>query len=251
MNAPPPVTDDIALFLDFDGTLVEIARTPDAVEAGRATIACLEGLVEHLGGALAIVSGRPIHEIDHYLAPLRLPCAGLHGLETRLHPDEDVVRAPVAPEIEELKAALAGSGLLGRGVSIEDKGPAIAVHYRIAPDCEHAVLEVMQAAVAELPDLHLVHGKMVVEAKPAFRDKGWAVATFMDLHPFRGRTPVFVGDDVTDEDGIRAAESVGGFGVKVGAADSLARFRVGDVKGVRDWLALGLPAKVLARTPHS
>jgi len=251
MNAPPPVSDDMALFLDFDGTLVEIARTPGAVEASGAMIACLEGIVAHLGGALAIVSGRPIHEIDHYLAPLRLPCAGLHGLETRLHPDEEIERAPVGPEIEALKAALAGSGLLGRGVSIEDKGAAIAVHYRIAPDCEATVVEVMQAAIADLPDLHLVRGKMVVEAKPAYRDKGWAVETFMDLAPFRGRTPVFVGDDVTDEDGIRAAESVGGFGVKVGTAESLARFRVSDVAGVRDWLALGLPAKALARTRSS
>lgn len=251
MNAPPPVSDDLALFLDFDGTLVEIARTPDAVEAEARVIACLERLVDHLDGAVAIVSGRPIHEIDTHLAPLSLPCAGLHGLETRLHPDAGIERAPVGPELETLKAALSGSGLLGRGVSIEDKGAAIAVHYRIAPDCEEAVFEVMQGAIVDLPDLHLVRGKMVVEAKPAYRDKGWAVASFMDIDPFRGRTPVFVGDDVTDEDGIRVAEAIGGFGIKVGRGDSLARFRLPDVESVADWLALDLPAHATARKPQT
>jgi trehalose 6-phosphate phosphatase len=251
MNAPPPVSDDLALFLDFDGTLVEIARTPDAVEAEARMIACLERLVDHLDGAVAIVSGRPIHEIDRFLSPLLLPCAGLHGLETRLHPDEPVERAPVGPELETLKAALAGSGLLGRGVSIEDKGAAIAVHYRIAPDCEEAVHEVMQSAVMELPDLHLVRGKMVVEAKPAYRDKGWAVASLMEVSPFRGRTPVFVGDDVTDEDGIRAAQAIGGFGIKVGVGESAARFRLPDVAGVAAWLALDIPAHATGRKPQT
>lgn len=251
MNAPPPVSDDLALFLDFDGTLVEIARTPDAVETEARMIVCLERLVGHLDGAVAIVSGRPIHEIDAYLTPLSLPCAGLHGLETRLHPDAGIERAPVGPELETLKAALSGSGLLGRGVSIEDKGAAIAVHYRIAPDCEEAVFEVMSGAVADLPDLHLVRGKMVVEAKPAYRDKGWAVASFMDIEPFSGRTPVFVGDDVTDEDGIRVAEAMGGFGIKVGRDESLARFRLPDVESVADWLALDLPAHATARKPRT
>lgn len=249
MNAPPPVSDDFALFLDFDGTLVEIAPTPDAVSPSPSMIGHLRHLIDHLDGAVAIVSGRPIHEIDAFLAPLRLPCAGLHGLETRFLPDDEVVRTPVGPELATLKAALEGSGLLGRGVSIEDKGAALAVHYRIAPDCERAVVEVMEEAVGALPDLHLIHGKMVVEAKPAHRDKGWAVSRFMEMAPFRGRTPVFIGDDVTDEDGLRAVEAVGGFGIKVGEADSCARFRISDVAGVHDWLALDISSHVHRRSP--
>ncbi|WP_349358362.1 trehalose-phosphatase [Stappia sp.] len=242
MNAPPPVSDDFALFLDFDGTLVDIAPTPDAVLVDRRLLGHLQRVLDHLDGAVAVVSGRPIHEIDDYLAPLALPCAGLHGLETRLHPDEPVEAAPVGPELSALKAALSGSGLLGRGVSIEDKGAAIAVHYRIAPDCEAAVLDVMREAIAGLPDLHLVRGKMVVEAKPAYRDKGWAVRSFMERRPFRGRTPVFLGDDVTDEDGIDAAQAMGGFGIKVGEAESAARFRLADVAEVHRWLSRDLPA---------
>lgn len=244
MITPPPVSDDLALFLDFDGTLVDIAPTPGAVRPGKSLVATLERLTTHLGGAVAIVSGRPIGEIDGFLAPLQLPAAGLHGLQTRFHAEDEIDSAPVGPELAILKAALAGSGLTGRGVSIEDKGAALAVHYRIAPDCEEAVLEVMQDAISELPDLHLVRGKMVVEAKPAYRDKGWAVTTFMDRPPFAGRTPVFVGDDTTDEDGIRATEAIGGFGIKVGGAESLARFRLADVADVHRWLAGGLPSHV-------
>ncbi|WP_208976902.1 trehalose-phosphatase [Stappia sp. ES.058] len=242
MNMPPPVSDDFALFLDFDGTLVDIAPTPDGVRTANGLVDTLAGLMTQLGGAVAIVSGRPIREIDGFLDPLTLPAAGLHGLQTRFHSEDEIEGAPVGPELAILKAALSGSGLIGRGVSIEDKGAALAVHYRIAPDCEQAVLEVMQDAISELPDLHLVHGKMVVEAKPAYRDKGWAVTTFMERAPFAGRTPVFVGDDTTDEDGIRITEAIGGFGIKVGDAESLARFRIADVEGVHRWLAGGVPS---------
>ncbi|MCA1298364.1 trehalose-phosphatase [Stappia indica] len=247
MYAPPPASDDLALFLDFDGTLVEIAETPDAIETEAALIGSLQRLITRLDGALAIVSGRPIAEIDRYLRPLNLPCAGLHGLEARLFPGMPVERAPVRPELETLKAALAGSGLLGRGVSLEDKGAALAVHFRIAPDCEPLVWQVMSEAICDLPDLHLVRGKMVVEAKPAHRDKGWALEAFMERPPFCGRTPVFVGDDITDEDGIRAAEAIGGFGIKVGEGGSLARFRLRNVADVHRWLAQDMPASLHRR----
>lgn len=252
MNAPPPVADDFALFLDFDATLVEIAATASTVAPAPGLVHDLVDdllrIEEFLGGALALVSGRPIRELDGLLAPLALAAAGLDGLETRWRRDAAPERAPVGPELGILKAALAGSGLLARGVTLEDKGGALAVHYRFAPDCEPAVLEVMRQAIGDLPDLDLVLGGMVAEARPAQRDKGFAVRQFMERAPFAGRTPVFVGDDPTDEDGIRAAQALGGFGVKVGEGDGAARFRLADVAAVHFWLVAALDASVLRRT---
>ncbi|MAA97822.1 MAG: trehalose-phosphatase [Stappia sp.] len=247
MNAPPPVADDFALFLDFDGTLVEIAPTPTSIDIAPSLAGHLKRLERRLAGALALVSGRSIRELDDFLDPLDLPAAGLHGLETRFRAGEPAEPAPVGPEIAMLKEALSGSGLLSRGVTLEDKGAALAVHYRIAPDCEEAVMEVMRQVLEGLPDLHLVRGKMVVEAKPAYRDKGWAVSRFMEMDPFRGRTPVFVGDDVTDEDGIRMAQALGGFGIKIGDGHSEARFRLAGVKEVHAWLEETVSAR--ARPP--
>ncbi|MBO6756270.1 MAG: trehalose-phosphatase [Roseibium sp.] len=237
MNLPPPLGSKEALFLDFDGTLVDLAPRPDAVSVSSGLPDVLARLRDRLQGAVAVISGRPITEIDHHLAPLHLPAAGLHGLEHRSMPGADIIQDLPSVEIDALKAALEGSDVLRGGVFLETKGPALAVHYRASPDKEQDVRRFMAETVGAMPDLHLVEGKMVVEAKPNTTDKGHALRKFMDHAPFAERVPIFIGDDVTDEDGHAAAQALGGFGVKVGAGESCARFRLEDVAAVHAWLA--------------
>ncbi|WP_202395960.1 trehalose-phosphatase [Stappia sediminis] len=229
----------MSVFLDFDGTLVEIADKPEDVDPADGLKTTLSGCLSFLGGAVAVVSGRPIQELDWFLSPLRLPAAGLHGLEYRLKAEDPVVAAEIGTEIDVLRERLACAKIIRDGVFVEDKGSALAVHYRAVPQSGPDILAFMKDAIADLEDLHLVSGKMVVEAKPDFSDKGSIVEAFMEERPFQGRIPVFIGDDTTDEDGMRAARQLGGFGVKVGAGESIADFRLKDVAAVHDWLAAG------------
>ena len=231
----PPVPDSPALFLDFDGTLVEIAPEPDKVIVSDALPGLIEALVARTGGAIAVVSGRRVADIDRLLA-VPVAAAGMHGLERRAAPGAAVSQAPPPPEIATLRERIAGWEKLASGVVMEDKGAGLAVHYRAAPALEGAVKEAMRAFVADLDALHLIEGKMVVEAKAAGVDKGTSVAAFMKAPPFAGRTPLFIGDDVTDEDGMRAAQQLGGIGIKVGDGPSVARYRLPDVAAVHAYL---------------
>lgn len=224
-----------ALFLDFDGTLVEIAERPDAIRVERHLADTLGRLSTLLGGAVAIVSGRPLAEIDRHLSPARLPAAGLHGLQLRPLPG-GVAEGPVAetmpPRVSErLQDFAERNGLL-----LEHKGLAVALHYRNRPDLADACRAMVREAVRDAPGLHVLDGKMVLEVKPAGGDKGRAVQAFMERPPFHGRLPVFVGDDVTDEDGFRAANEMGGFGVKVGSGPTSARYRAESVPAFLAWL---------------
>lgn len=232
----PPVPERPALFLDFDGTLVEIADEPDQVIVADGLPALFEALVARTGGAIAVVTGRKVADIDHFLA-IPIAAAGMHGLERRVAPRADVSHAPPPDEIDTLRERIrAWDGLTG-GVHMEDKGAGLAVHYRAAPEREAAVKAEMEKLIADLPALHLINGKMVVEAKGTGFDKGSSVSAFMRAAPFEGRTPVFIGDDVTDEDGIRVAEELGGFGIKVGDGPTGASYRLPDVEAVHAWLA--------------
>lgn len=224
-----------ALFLDFDGTLVEIAERPDAIRVERRLAGTLGRLSGLLGGAVAIVSGRPLAEIDRHLSPARLPAAGLHGLELRRRPDAPARRLRAGGIPSQVAARL--EDFAGRnGLLLEHKGPAIALHYRNRPDLADICRSMVREAVRDVPELHVLDGKMVLEVKPSAGDKGRAVRTFMQRPPFRGRVPVFVGDDVTDEDGFHAANELGGFGVKVGAGPSAARYRADSVPVFLGWL---------------
>lgn len=236
MNVPP-LEPDMALFLDFDGTLVELAPRPEDVRVADGLVASLSRLSARLDGALALVSGRPIAEIDRFLAPLNCTAAGLHGHERRAYQEEFVQRAEPTADIRALKGVVKSSALLKNGVTLEDKGATIAVHFRDAPEREAQVSELMSEALRALPALHLVRGKMVLEAKPHGCDKGTSVLTFLKEAPFAGRRPVFIGDDVTDEDGIAAVQDAGGIGIKVGPGESCARYRLDDVAAVHHWLA--------------
>lgn len=236
-----------ALFLDFDGTLVDIAPEPGAVVIPSGLVPTLEALQRYLQGAVAVVSGRPIREIDRFLAPLRLPVAGVHGAERRSaaggmdcigeHPLDAVEQA--ANDL-----AAADSRLL-----VEHKRASIALHYRLAPDREAACIDTMQAAVARSPGLVLLRGKMVVEAKPGSASKGGAIEAFLREPPFAGRTPVFVGDDVTDEAGFAAVQRLGGLGVKVGEGATVAGQRLADPAALRREFEQAVAAKVTPGAP--
>lgn len=227
-----------ALFLDFDGTLVDIAMRPDAVQVPPGLVDVLQGLHHALGGALAVISGRPIAQIDAYLAPLRLGTAGVHGAERR-RADGSLVQEPVASLAEALRAA---TRLASRhpGLRVEVKRGALALHYRLAPALEGECVQALQQAAGASPGLALLRGKMVVEVKPAGVSKGRAIQAFLREAPFAGRRPVFIGDDQTDEAGFAAVQACGGAGVKVGGGPSSALHRCEDAAQMRAQLAQAL-----------
>jgi trehalose 6-phosphate phosphatase len=233
-QTPPPLQNDHALFLDFDGTLVDIAPAPDRIVVAPGLTQALARLLRPLGGALALISGRPIAEIDHWLAPLQLPVAGIHGAERRdgagrlsQHASDSLAGIVAVAE------ALAGAH---PGLRVERKRSAVALHYREAPHCEGVCREAMQAALATAPELALLPGKCVFEVLPRGISKGASVLAFMQEAPFRGRRPVFIGDDVTDEAGFEAVREHGGIAVKVGSGPSVADYRLADAAQVRRWL---------------
>lgn len=233
-----------ALFLDFDGTLADLAPRPDAVQLPAGLKDTLAALATRLDGALAVVSGRPIDALDAFLHPLVLPLAGVHGGERRDAQGRrstagdlpEAVRAALG-DLEQRLAALAAGH---PGLLVETKPGAVALHYRGAPQLEALCLQAMRGLVDAAPGLSLLHGKMVLEAKPAGADKGAAIAAFLDEPPFSGRRPVFAGDDVTDEAGFALVNARGGLSVKVGPGESRALQRLPDPQALRDWLAASL-----------
>jgi trehalose 6-phosphate phosphatase len=237
-STPLPLPDRIAIFTDFDGTLVDIAPTPDAVAPPAGLAEELEALSEAVHGAFAIVTGRPLASIDHFLAPASLPVAGSHGAERRRAdgsldtPDVSLGEAAAA-----IARALAPLGLEHRALIIESKPAGVALHYRQAPELAELCLNAMTKLVAAHPDFMVLRGKMVIEARPRRFSKGEAMRAFMQESPFVGRMPLFIGDDVTDEDGFVAAQAMGGVGLKLGAGDTVARLRIPDVAAVHKLFA--------------
>ncbi len=235
---PPRVTAGDAIFLDLDGTLVEIAPTPDAVQPAPGLLPLLETVSRRTGSALAVVSGRAVSDIDRILAPLVLPAAGLHGLERR-SAGGAFQRSPALPRGDELRAALRGFASGHPGVQLEDKGAALALHYRARPDLHAAAAAAVEAALGcERAGLAVQCGKAVIEIRPDGADKGMAVAAFMSEPPFAGRRPVFAGDDLTDEAAFRAVRARGGVAVRVGGERATAaEWHLPDVPAVHAWLA--------------
>lgn len=231
---PPPLRPEQALFLDFDGTLVDIAPSPERIVVEPALVHSLRRLQRRQGGAVAIVSGRPVAEIDRWLAPLVLPVAGVHGAERRCA--DGSVQRHGDGAIQQVLAAAEGLVRGHQGVWVERKSAAVAVHFRDAPQAEAACRRALAAVVAELPSLVLLAGKCVFEVLPADVSKGRALAAFMAEPPFAGRQPVFVGDDVTDEAGFVETRRHGGVAVKVGAGETAAGHRLRSADDVRRWL---------------
>lgn len=229
-----------ALFLDVDGTLLDIEDHPDEVRAGPRLKGLVSRAARALDGALALVSGRSIASLDRIFAPLVLPAAGLHGLERRAADGRVHYPEGFAARIAEARRDLMGFVQGQAGLLLEDKGAALALHYRSAPGLADEARAAMDRARRTLgEDFHVQQGKMVLELKPTGQDKGTAIAAFLDEPPFRGRRAVFVGDDVTDEDGFRMVNSVDGVSLRVGqpgAPPSAARHAIGGVDEFLDWL---------------
>lgn len=205
-----------ALFLDIDGTLLDLAETPDGIVVPPDLAGNLDALSRKLGGALALVTGRGVALVDDLFSPLRFPVAGLHGAERRDAAGE-VRRVSPSPAFEAMKQAIMLEASAWPGVIIEDKGAAVAGHYRQAPERQASVDELMQRHLhAVAPDWTLQRGKMVVEIRPASADKGAAVEAFLSEAPFAGRKPITIGDDVTDEAMFAVANRLGGLSLRVG-----------------------------------
>ncbi len=237
MRFPPPLTSRDALFLDFDGTLADIAPQPDAVQLAPGLAQDLQALHRALDGALAIVTGRTQADIDRFLSPLGLPLACEHGAHWRLPGAAGATAA--ALELGPVLQAMAGLAQRHPELLVERKSAGAALHYRQAPQLQALCHEVLARAVAQVPGAELMAGKCVYEVKPAGASKGQAIAHFLRQPPFAGRVPLFFGDDVTDEAGFAAAQAAGGVGVKVGAGESVAQARVDSPAAVRAWLHQG------------
>ncbi len=231
MQMPSLPGRDAALFLDFDGTLVELAPEPDAIVIPPELVPLLAALRDRLGGALAVVSGRAVGAIDTFLHPLDLPVAGVHGSERRAA-DGNLVLLPT-PSLDTVEQAAAALLHQHPALAVEPKRGAVALHYRQAPQLQEICRQTMEAAVAASPGVSLLHGKMVFEAKSSLANKGKALGAFLQEPPFAGRKPVFLGDDTTDEPGFAVAQELGGTGIKVGQGETLAHHRVAGPAAVR------------------
>jgi trehalose 6-phosphate phosphatase len=233
----PPCTDDLAYFLDVDGTLLEFAARPEEVRVDPQVRDLLERLAARTGGAVALISGRSLEDVDRLFAPLVLPVAGQHGAECRSAAGVLLCHATAR---ESLRPAAARMGELvseHAGLGFENKGFALALHYRRAPTLRSLVEREMRSIAAQLGnEYELQSGKFVVEIKPRGRDKGDAIAELAAQPPFEGRRPVFIGDDLTDESGFEVVNRMGGLTIKVGPGITRARWRLFDAAAVRRWL---------------
>jgi trehalose 6-phosphate phosphatase len=242
----PPWPRRPALFLDLDGTLLEIAEEPGAVVASDRLKALLGRLPAAVGGALAVISGRRIADVDRLLAPHRFPVAGVHGLERRDARGEVLTHAG-AEHLTRVRERLVSFAAARPGLLIEDKTLSLALHYRKRPELEPEIHAFGAALAAELPPaLEQLRGRKVIEIKPKGMDKGRAIEAFMGETPFEGREPVFVGDDVTDEAGFGVVNAMRGVSVKVRSGDTRARWRLAGVDAVLEWLERALSERVEA-----
>lgn len=234
MTQLPRPAADSALFFDFDGTLIDLAARPDQVKVPVDLAHKLTRLTQRFDGAVALVSGRPLSQIDHWLRPAVLPVAGVHGAERRSL-DGRVSRLKV-PGLDAVADKLQSWCEAYPGLLLERKPAAIALHYRGADELEELCVEAMTSASRELPDMSLMRGKKVLELKPKAANKGAALRAFLGEPPFQNRMPYFFGDDVTDEAGFEVVLELGGVAVKVGAGESLAPYRLQDPAAVMHWI---------------
>lgn len=239
MQKPPLPPRGCAFFFDFDGTLADLAPRPDAVIVGPDVLRFLADLAHAHGGAVAIVSGRPVVEIDAFLSPLRLPVAGVHGAERR-GPD-GFLRRVAMPSLGPARDWVQAFAARHPALLLEIKPGALALHYRGAPELEEACVAVMNEAQALVEGMGLLCGKRVVELKPRRASKGQAVRSFMNERPFRSRQPWVFGDDVTDEAAFETVLALGGVAVKVGEGESLAPYRLPDPAALCAWLEDAIP----------
>lgn len=239
----PPSLDDlrargpVALFLDFDGTLVDIAPTPDAIDVPGGLASALADLATQHGGALAVVSGRSLEDLKHHLGALRVAVAGSHGAEIRGASGEGIGPKP-AMLGQGTQQAIRDFADAHDGVEVESKTFGLALHYRAAPE-RRAEVEGFARELADQQGLQIKAGKAVCELMMGGGGKDRAVGILMNSAPFAGAHPVFIGDDITDEDGFVEAARHGGTTILVGEREgSAAQFGLADPAAVRDWLGL-------------
>jgi len=241
---PPAAHAGWAFFLDVDGTLLEIADTPSAVHVDTDLLELVAQLHELSGGAVALVSGRSISDLEALLGEARLPLAGQHGLERRDAAGRLWIHA--APPVAKCAIKESLAPVLDRhpGLLLEDKGLTLSLHYRHAPHLAAYAHRLMARLMREAGgELELQKGKCVIEIKPAGVDKGTAVAEYLTESPFRGRHPVFIGDDLNDEHGFAEVNRMGGISIKVGTGLSCAAYRLSGVAAVRRWLGDALKGR--------
>jgi trehalose 6-phosphate phosphatase len=231
---PPGLPRDAALFLDFDGTLAPIAPRPQDVVVPSWVVPTLTLLERLLGGAVAVVSGRPLGQIDNFLKPLRLPAAGVHGVERRLTSGQVRVHAGQPPHgVHDAAAELTRQY---PQLLLEVKPGALALHYRAAPELADLCSTTLHRALQGDADWDIIPGHCVFEVKARRVSKARVLQAFLAESRFAGRLPVYAGDDTTDEDGILEAQAGDGWGVKVGEGPSAARYRLADPAAVGAWL---------------
>jgi trehalose 6-phosphate phosphatase len=234
---PPPLTflEGAALFLDFDGTLVELAEAPDAIQVPDELPGLLQRLAARLGGRLALVSGRALADLDGHVRCPGVAMSGSHGLELRLA--DGSVRPLARPDaLDAARDEIARFAAGRQGLLVEEKPASVALHYRLAPERE-AEVTALVVDLAARSGLIVQHGKMVAELRPPGADKGDALEALMREPGFAGARPFFMGDDLTDEHAFEAAAALGGAGVLVGPPrETAARYRLAGVAEVGAWL---------------
>jgi trehalose 6-phosphate phosphatase len=230
--------DRIAVLLDVDGTLIEFAPTPQEVHVPPSLKHTLSRLRDRLSGALCLVSGRPLADLDRLFAPLRVPCIGGHGAENRLTPEGLIARAKTPPIDPLLRKRLLAIATETPGVLAEGKEYSLALHYRLAPEQEEFVRGEIARIIADFPAdaVEVLPGKSVFEVKPRAFNKGVALQALMKVAPFKGRQPIFMGDDVTDESAFAVLGEFGGLGFSVGRELAYTQGMFATPREVRHWL---------------
>jgi trehalose 6-phosphate phosphatase len=234
-----PHLNECAVLLDIDGTLLDLAPTPREVWVPPALSKALNRLLTRTSGALALVSGRSLNDIDLIFAPDQFPAVGGHGAEMRIAADSEAVATHAPPMDKELKRRLAVIAKLSPGILLEDKGYSLALHYRLAPHAEKAIYAAVSLIRADLPNapIEVLPGKSVCEIKHSGFTKATGVQELMTHEPFRGRRPIFIGDDVTDESVFAIMPELGGLAFSVGRRAHGVAGHFDEPRDVREWLA--------------
>jgi trehalose 6-phosphate phosphatase len=243
--------DECAILLDIDGTLLDLAPTPREVWVPPGLASTLNSLLMRTSGALALVSGRSLNDIDLIFAPEQFPAVGGHGAEMRISTDSEAVATHAPPMDKELKRRLAAIARLSPGILLEDKGYSLALHYRLAPHAEKAIYAAVSLIRADLPNapIEVLPGKCVCEIKHSGFNKATGVLELMTHEPFKGRRPIFIGDDVTDETVFAIMPDLDGLAFSVGRRAQGVADHFDEPRDVREWLARLLDTEKAAVRP--
>jgi len=230
--------DEHAFFFDVDGTLLDIAPTPEKVRVPATLKSDLASLLLSTNGAMSLVSGRSVENLDRLFAPMELPCVGVHGGEIRMLPEREIEIATHTPIPIEVRERLLRISHGMRGLFFEDKGQTFAIHFRQAGHAAKTLREEIDKCLAsfDMPEVQVLHGKAVFEIKPLQFSKGQAVNKLMQRAPFKSRRPVFFGDDTTDETAFETITQLDGVGVSVGREFPNAHYMLPTPADMRRWL---------------